>query len=352
MSRPLISVVIDTYNYGRFVEEAVESVLAQDYPAGQMEVLVVDDGSTDDTAERLKKYGGRIQYFCKPNGGQASAFSFGIARAKGDLVAFLDGDDVWLPQKLSRVAEKFERDPNAVMVYHKFQFWDPADNWIWEPGTPDVSGDILADRQKVLDYVAAPTSSLVFRRAALERVLPIPSSMKFMADGYLVGTAIFLGPVSYVPDCLAKNRVHGGNLWFAERQAPSRELLRRRVETRREVIAGLRQWITANAPARSRRHARLYLTLWDLLQDTEEFQLERPSRWREFVHLVRHAMAVRPVVSLGNFAYRWVHAFAVLIVGRRAHYLEGVRSRIKAWTRGSRKRSAETKPQQETVGQA
>ena len=73
MSGPSVTVLIDTYNYGQYIEEAVESVLTQEFPREQREILVVDDGSTDDTAERLKKYSDDIRYVRKPNGGQASA---------------------------------------------------------------------------------------------------------------------------------------------------------------------------------------------------------------------------------------------------------------------------------------
>src|SRR6266852_9194662 len=119
MTVPLITVLIDTYNYGRFIEDAIESVLKQDFPVEQVEIVVVDDGSTDDTAERVKKYGSRIRYLYKPNGGQASAFNFGFANAKGEIIALLDADDVWMPVKLQRVYEELERRPAAGMVYHR-----------------------------------------------------------------------------------------------------------------------------------------------------------------------------------------------------------------------------------------
>src|SRR6266404_4268062 len=101
MSLPVISVVITTYNYGRFVEECVDSVLAQDYPSDRVEVIVVDDGSTDDTAERVKRYGTRIEYLRKANGGQASALNAGFAKARGEIISLLDADDYFLPGKLA-----------------------------------------------------------------------------------------------------------------------------------------------------------------------------------------------------------------------------------------------------------
>src|SRR5467141_2905334 len=111
MKAPFFSVLIDTYNYGEFIEEAVSSALAQDFPPEQREILVVDDGSTDDTQERLRKFGEAIRYLRKPNGGQASAFNFGFEHACGEVIALLDADDVWLPEKLGRVYVFNETQP-------------------------------------------------------------------------------------------------------------------------------------------------------------------------------------------------------------------------------------------------
>jgi glycosyltransferase involved in cell wall biosynthesis len=82
MKAPFFTVLIDTYNYGEFIEEAVASALGQDFPIEEREILVVDDGSTDNTQERLQKFGEAIWYFKKPNGGQASAFNFGFEQAR------------------------------------------------------------------------------------------------------------------------------------------------------------------------------------------------------------------------------------------------------------------------------
>ena len=93
MARVFVSVLIDTHNHERFIEEAVSSVLAQDFPAADREILVVDDGSTDRTPDILSKFASEIRILQKPNGGQASAFNLGIPQCRGDIIAFLDGDD-------------------------------------------------------------------------------------------------------------------------------------------------------------------------------------------------------------------------------------------------------------------
>jgi glycosyltransferase involved in cell wall biosynthesis len=97
-----ISVVIPTYNYARFVCEAVDSALSQSLRP--QEVIVVDDGSTDDTSDRLRQFGDRIRYVFQQNGGLSKARNTGIREARGDWVAFLDSDDIWHPRKLERIS--------------------------------------------------------------------------------------------------------------------------------------------------------------------------------------------------------------------------------------------------------
>jgi glycosyltransferase involved in cell wall biosynthesis len=114
MSLPFVSVVIPTYNYGRYVTEAVDSVLAQTRPAG--EVIVVDDGSTDDTRERLRPYLNRIRYVYQENRGLPVARNTGIRAARGDLIALLDSDDLWHPRKLELQVPFLIRSPEVGLV--------------------------------------------------------------------------------------------------------------------------------------------------------------------------------------------------------------------------------------------
>src|SRR5437016_10401011 len=98
MSEPLISAVIPSYNYGHFITDAIESALGQTYP--HVEIIVVDDGSTDDTREQLAPYSERVCYIHQENGGLSAARNTGIRAAKGEWIALLDADDVWHPRKL------------------------------------------------------------------------------------------------------------------------------------------------------------------------------------------------------------------------------------------------------------
>src|SRR5271168_1963159 len=116
MTVPVITVLIDTYNHERFIEEAIASVLEQDFPPSEMEILVVDDGSTDRTPEIVRKFGARVRLLQKANGGQASAFNAGISEARGEIVSFLDGDDWWARNKLTLVMQAMSADPAVGIV--------------------------------------------------------------------------------------------------------------------------------------------------------------------------------------------------------------------------------------------
>ena len=120
MNAPLISVLIDTYNHERYIEQAIVSVLEQDFPASDVEVLVVDDGSSDETPSIVQKFVPRVRYLRKENGGQASAFNAGIPQLRGGIVAFLDGDDWWAKRKLTAIAEAFQANPEIAAVGHGF----------------------------------------------------------------------------------------------------------------------------------------------------------------------------------------------------------------------------------------
>lgn len=341
MGEPFISVIINTYNYGRFIEQTIESALAQDYPADRTEILVVDDGSTDDTPERVKKYEGRIRYFRKENGDQCSAITFGVAHSTGDVVAFLDGDDLWAPNRVSRALEEFEKDARIVMAYNKLSYWDSRDNTRWNPDFPDhVFGDVLADRSKLLSYIYPPTSAIVFRRAAFERLTNIPMHPAFSYDLFLTTAVLFLGPIAYIPEALTIYRVHGNNRWFAGRTDPDPTTIRRRLKRQAAAVEIIRDWIRANAPKSLRPQARIFFRLWRLRQEEDRFLLKSPGRLRAFVYEIRRNLLYGSAVTRDDLTYRWAHAFFTLLVGaKHSHYLAGIRTRARSLKRRLRRRS-------------
>src|SRR5258708_4113332 len=122
----LASIVIVNYNYGRFVGAAIDSALAQTWP--HVEVIVVDDGSTDDSRQILRGYGERIRPIFKSNGGQASAANAGFAAASGDVIILLDADDVLLPDALSQIVPQFDADERVSHVHWPMWEIDAAGN--------------------------------------------------------------------------------------------------------------------------------------------------------------------------------------------------------------------------------
>ncbi len=126
MSEPLFSVVIPTYNRARYVAEAVQSVLDQTQPG--VEVIVVDDGSQDNTADVLRQFGDRISYIQQENRGMAAARNRGIDEARGEYVGLLDSDDLWQPALLERVKEVFDEHPEAGAVFLAEQEFDCRGN--------------------------------------------------------------------------------------------------------------------------------------------------------------------------------------------------------------------------------
>jgi len=298
-ARPvLITVLIDTYNCGHFIEQAVDSVLAQDFPTEQMEILVVDDGSTDDTAERVRKYGDQVQYFCKPNGGQASAFNFGIERARGEIVAFLDGDDYWLPGKLNRVAGEFEQQPEAGMVYHNFFYKrNESPDELSVARLAGSSGFLSNTRESLLSYDFYPTATLAFRRSVLQRLLPVPESLVVQADAHLCACVIFVAPIVYIDQPLTVYRIHEGNLWnWAGNTPPGRRVfegdpaararLERQVIASRAIGVGVREWLEKNGFDVDRPDLRAFLMRWAISSRAAEFALSPPGRLQFFRYLL------------------------------------------------------------------
>jgi glycosyltransferase involved in cell wall biosynthesis len=319
MTNPLISVLIDTYNYGHFVEEAVDSVLSQDVPPEQMEVLVVDDGSTDDTAQRVKKYGTKVRYLRKENGGQASAFNFGLAEARGAIVALLDADDYWLPGKLRRVLAEFQAHPEAGVMYHRLAEADTAGS-LREArfAFTAASGLIPADRGQLLAFQPHQTSALAFRRELLNRLLPIPENLRVHADAFLELTAILLAPAICVPEKLAVYRIHGKNLTYADWVQSGADAARRRYFAYGPVITEVWNWIKAHQRELNRIDTRGYLAAQFFELKTGDMLARGSSRLSLFWFLMRKNHACRLTQSPQFTIFNYLSALVTLILGYKS----------------------------------
>ncbi len=297
MAPPTITVLITTYNYGQFLEQAIESVLAQEFPLERVQIVVVDDGSTDDTSERVKKYASRIEYFYKPNGGQASALNFGMARARGEIVALHDADDLFLPGKLTRISEAFEKDPTLGMTYHRLREWhvetDKQRDWDFLA----VSGDIHRTPDEFLSYAPHPTSAICLRRESLRSLLPIPEHIRMLADCYLTALIPFVAPILAVPEFLAVYRIHGSNSYSGTEQQIPRETRKNRLEMWQVVIDAMSKWLADNGYSRSQAPVRAFLDRWALHQERERFLIEPPGRLQFFRHLRTYNACYGPQMS-------------------------------------------------------
>lgn len=332
MKAPFFTVLIDTYNYGQFIEDAVASALAQDFPAEEREILVVDDGSTDDTAERLRKFGDAIRYLRKPNGGQASAFNLGFEHARGEAIALLDADDVWLPGKLGRIYEEFQHNPAAGMVYHRVKLWSGGGTSSDDTYFVPVSGRVPESRRALLQYPMVGTSCLTFRRAVLKELIPVPEALRSQADAYLTALVIFVAPIVAVPEFLGKYRLHGANLFQTDQERTSRSQIEHRMEMRAALLSSIQEWLKSHGHNLSSSDLRAYLKQWTQAQERDGFVLKAPGRGDYFRHLLDFPRTYGEIMTARHRAYSYVRAFGALILGyHHLHVLDDLRMKRKQW---------------------
>jgi glycosyltransferase involved in cell wall biosynthesis len=208
-----VSVIVNNYNYGRFLKEAIDSALHQSYPG--VEVIVVDDGSTDHSREIIASYGDRIIPVLKENGGQASAFNAGFATSRGEVIFFLDSDDALLPTAVKRVVPLFQ-DADVVKVHWHLRGIDKNGEKTGkrEPRGTLPQGDLrgLVVREGPASHRYPPTTGNAWARRFLERVFPVPEAeFKIAADLYVLELAPLFGLIKSIPEPQGFYRLHGQN---------------------------------------------------------------------------------------------------------------------------------------------
>jgi glycosyltransferase involved in cell wall biosynthesis len=262
------SVLIDTYNHEQLITAAIRSVLNQDFPAPEREIIIVDDGSTDRTAEIARQFEPQIRLITKKNGGQASAFNVGIPECRGDVIVFLDGDDWWAQGKLRGMADAFKADPSLGMIGHAFI--ESFDEQLQKPIAPDQGVRLQVNSVETAKFFRLSrcyfgTSRLALRADLARKILPVPETLVFEADEYLFTMAAAMAPFGLMREALTYYRVHAGNLFLRAGASQSGE--RRKAK----VLAELRKALGESLP-RTDAPADAIATLLEIV-DAEAAQL-------------------------------------------------------------------------------
>jgi glycosyltransferase involved in cell wall biosynthesis len=214
---PLVSIIIPTYNYAQFIIDAINSVLQQDYPKENIEIIVVDDGSKDNTREVLNNFieNNTIQYFFQQNEGKASATYKAIQQANGKYMFNLDADDYFLPGKLKQTVNVFETDEAIVHVASPAKQVQADKSCRIEPIpvnllNKELSGKMLLSLFIKENMLYGGGSTYAARAAALKQIC-IPPAVDMYIDEFLVLAILPYGNSFFIPDCLSVWRGHHHN---------------------------------------------------------------------------------------------------------------------------------------------
>jgi len=240
LSRPFVSVLIDTYNHEKFIDQAIVSVLEQDFPPNDFEILVVDDGSTDRTGEIIQSFAPRVTHLRKKNGGQASAFNFGIPHCRGEMVAFLDGDDWWKPNKLACVSKAMESDSKIGIVGNGLVIVQPdgrEESEFLRAGNRFCANTPAGAKSFIVRGSFLGTSRMTIRSRVLAEIGPVPETIVFEADEYLFTLAAVLYDALILPDVVTYYRLHSSNLYQITQSDPERT--RRKQKVLEELASSL-----------------------------------------------------------------------------------------------------------------
>jgi hypothetical protein len=237
---PNVSVVVPAYNLARYLGRAIDSALAQDWPADALEVIVVDDGSTDETPQVLAAYADRIRSVRQDNGGLVRAVDRGLAEVTGEYVALLDADDEWPTDRLSRHVTHLEAHPEVGLVHGDMTIID--DNGaVLSPSFFEAQGTQLT-RGRVLgrllggNFVSGGAST--FRASLLPAIHPIADDAAY-PDWWIAATIAAVAEIDHVPGCANLYRYHGANMGLGSGAENMHRILGKEIPWRRWMLRHL-----------------------------------------------------------------------------------------------------------------
>lgn len=294
---PLVSVITPSYNQGQFIKETIDSVLSQDYP--NVEYIVIDGGSTDETVDILRSYGDRIKWVSEKDDGQADAVDKGLKIATGEIIGWLNSDDTYTEGAIRTAVDYLESRPDTDMVYGEGWYMDKDSVITGRYNTEKYSKSRLAETC----FICQP--SAFFRKSLVDRAGGLDASLHLCMDYELWMRFANFGKISYIPEYLACSRMYAENKTSA-----------RRKEIFKEVCASVKkhygylpmQWTYGYADyllrgARGRRFKCLALVIFLMMN------IKRPGYAVKFVlkRVYRIAKGVIPVEPFdGMYADRWV----------------------------------------------
>jgi glycosyltransferase involved in cell wall biosynthesis len=200
---PLVSILTPSYNQGRFLEQTIQSVLSQDYP--NLEYLIVDGGSTDGSVEIIQRYANRLSWWVsEPDQGQTDALNKGFAHATGEIFAWINSDDTYLPAAVSAAVSCLQVHPEAALVYADAYLVDEAGRIIGRFPSRQTNFNKL-----LRGSVHIPQQTAFFRADAWKQVEPLDSSFHFAMDYDLWVRLARMAPLVYTKGYWANFRLHG-----------------------------------------------------------------------------------------------------------------------------------------------
>ena len=227
MNEPLVTIVTPTYNMGHFLRETIESVLSQDYP--QVQYIVMDAGSQDDTVEILKSYGSRLEWVSEPDEGQSDAVNKGFLRARGEIFTFLNADDIYYQGAVRAGVEAFARRPDAGVVYGNAWYTREDGSAFKRCPVLPYDYDLLGH----LCYICQPASFL--RSKVWAEMGGLDKSLHLTLDYDLWLRIADRYPMAYVAQDLATSRMYKENKSLGRRRESFREIVRIMQRHRRYV---------------------------------------------------------------------------------------------------------------------
>jgi glycosyltransferase involved in cell wall biosynthesis len=223
-AQPLVSILVSNYNYARYIGEALQSALDQTY--ANFELIVCDDGSTDDSAQIIEEYerrDSRVRFIRKANEGQASGFNAAFAVSRGEIISLLDSDDLFLPHKIERVVADFQAHPDSGFGIHRVirMNAERRRQGVWPLSVPlpcGWYGTRLLQDGGILPFMP-PTSGLSLHRDVAERIFPLPLQAPLVScpDQLITRLAPLLTNVTREDEALSEYRLHGGNNYGPDR---------------------------------------------------------------------------------------------------------------------------------------